>query len=76
MKRHLFPVEGPQESLIRILEQVRRPEDLAELVVAWRGGVPVTVGRLARVVPGHATSRKEASINGRPVIFSSTREIM
>ncbi len=63
-----FRVEGPQESLVRILGQVREPADLEELVVAVRGGVPVTVGRVARVVPGHAVRRGDGSVNGRPGI--------
>jgi len=63
-----FRVEGPQESLIRILGQVRGPADLEDLLVTVRSGVPVTVGRVARVVPGHALKRGEGSINGRPGI--------
>ena len=70
-----FRQEGPQESMIRVLGQIREPADLENLLVATRKGVPITVGRLARVTPGVAPRRGDGSINGAPgVVITVLRQ--
>ena len=61
-------VEGGQERLIHGLGRVRTPADIAETVVAVRGGVPVRVGQLGVVQIGEAIKRGEGSSRARPAV--------
>jgi CzcA family heavy metal efflux pump len=70
-----YLVRRTQESMIRILGQVRTPADLEDLTVAVRGQVALPLGRLARIEPGVAERRGTGSINGRPgVVITVLRQ--
>jgi len=55
-----------QEYVIRGLGRVQRAEDIAQTVVAVRGGVPVLLSQVADVVVGAAPKLGEGSVNGKP----------
>ena len=66
-----FVVEGGQESVVRVLGRAQGTEDLAAIVVALRGGVPVRVGQLGQVRVGPAVPRGAGSYNARPAVILS-----
>ncbi|MBU1534215.1 efflux RND transporter permease subunit, partial [Myxococcota bacterium] len=63
-----FHVAGIQESMIRVLGQYTDKKSVSDVVVAVREGIPVTVGRIAKVELGAAAKRGEGSVNGKPGI--------
>ncbi len=70
-----FRVEGPQESMIRILGQITEPTEIENLLVRMKDGVPITIGRVARVTSGTKLRRGEGSINGKPgVVITILRQ--
>jgi CzcA family heavy metal efflux pump len=60
--------EGGQEYLIRGLGRIQGVDDIAQVVVGLRGGLPVRVGDVAEVVLGAAPKRGEGSINATPAV--------
>lgn len=52
--------QGPKEFLVRSLGRIRSIEDLRNLVVKSRGGRPVLLGQVARVVEGAETPRGDS----------------
>lgn len=66
-----YVVEGPQESIVRVLGRARGADDLERIRVAERDGVPVTVADVAEVRLGAAVRRGDASYEGRPAIILS-----
>lgn len=66
-----FVVEGGQESVVRVLGRAHGTEDLTDIVVALRGGVPVRVGQLGQVRVGPAVPRGTGSYNARPAVILS-----
>ncbi|TBU75420.1 efflux RND transporter permease subunit [Phytopseudomonas daroniae] len=46
--------------------QLFEPGDYADLIVAYRGGAPVRLGDVARVVPGAENAYTQATPNGQP----------
>jgi len=60
-----FMVRGSQESVIRGLGRVSSVEELADLVITVRDGVPILVSQVADVRIGTALKRGEGSINGK-----------
>jgi CzcA family heavy metal efflux pump len=63
-----FYVHGSQESLIRAVGRVGSLDDLRNVVVTSRNGVPVMVSQVADVSVGPATKRGEGSSNGQPAV--------
>lgn len=56
---------------IRQLSRVSKPRDIAESIIAYHDGVPVTIGQVAKVELGAALKRGEGSESGsRAVIVS------
>ncbi len=63
-----------QEFLIRGVGRVRTTADLEQAVVAARGGVPVLVRDVAKVVIGPAFRYGDASANGKPGVVISIQK--
>ncbi len=59
-----FLVEGGQEHLIHGVGRVRGPDDIGRSLVVMRGGLPVLVRQLGRVVVGPALKRGDGGVNG------------
>ncbi|HWP37404.1 MAG TPA: efflux RND transporter permease subunit [Gemmatimonadales bacterium] len=55
-----------QEYVIRGIGRVRDAEEVAQTVVAVRGGVPVLLGQVAEVVIAPAPKYGDGSVNGEP----------
>jgi len=63
-----FMLEGGQEYLIQGLGRIEVLNDIAETVVAKRGGQPVLVRHVAEVNIGPAPTRGVGSHNGKPAV--------
>jgi CzcA family heavy metal efflux pump len=63
-----FQLEGGQESLIQGIGRVRRVEDIGEIAVARRAGVPVLVRDLGTVAIGPGIVRGTGAHNGKPAV--------
>jgi len=63
-----------QEYLIRGVGRVRTTADLEQVVVAVKGGVPVLVRDVAKVVIGPAFRYGDASANGKPAVVISIQK--
>lgn len=63
-----FYVHGAQESLIRAVGRVGSLDDLRNVVVSARSGVPILVGQVADVSVGPAMKRGEGSSNAEPAV--------
>lgn len=63
-----FYVHGSQESLIRAVGRVGSLDDLRNVVVTARLGVPVLVGQVADVSVGPGMKRGEGSSNAQPAV--------
>ncbi|MEO7501861.1 MAG: efflux RND transporter permease subunit [Gemmatimonadaceae bacterium] len=55
--------QGPTESLIRVTGRVVNPVTFASIAVAIRGGVPIRLGDVAKVVDGAADKRTAAMLD-------------
>ncbi|HTI66281.1 MAG TPA: CusA/CzcA family heavy metal efflux RND transporter [Caulobacteraceae bacterium] len=66
-----FIQRGGEAYLVRADARLRSADDVAEAVVANRGGVPVTVRDLARVEVGGELRRGAASRNGYQTVIGS-----
>ncbi len=64
-----FMVEGGQEYLIQGLGRIETLNDIADTVVARRGGQPVLVRHVAQVEIGPAPKRGTGSHNGKPAVL-------
>ncbi len=64
-----FVVTGGQESVVRVLGRAHGADDIAAIVIASRGGVPVRVGDVADVRVGAAVRRGAASYGARPAVI-------
>jgi CzcA family heavy metal efflux pump len=62
-------MEGPQEYVLQTIGRARTPADIAETVVALRGGRSVLVRDVADVREGAALKRGEGSRNGQPAVI-------
>src|SRR5688572_46744 len=62
-------MEGPQEYVLQMIGRARTSEDIAETVVALRGGRSVLVRDVADVREGAALKRGEGSRNGKPAVI-------
>ncbi len=63
-----FQLEGGQESLIQGIGRVRRVEDIGEIAVTRRAGVPVLVRDLGTVAIGSGIVRGTGAHNGKPAV--------
>ena len=63
-----FMVEGGQEYLIQGLGRIQALDDIADTLVAKRGGQPVLVRQVATVDIGPAPTRGVGSHNGKPAV--------
>jgi CzcA family heavy metal efflux pump len=60
-------VETPNQRLsVTHMAAIRTPEDLRDVPVAFRNGVPLTLGKVANVVEGHQPPIGDAVINDQP----------
>ncbi|MBC7961710.1 MAG: efflux RND transporter permease subunit [Steroidobacteraceae bacterium] len=66
--------KGGQEYMIRGVGRVRNTADLEQVVVATRGGVPVLVRDVAKIVIGPAFRYGDASANGKPAVVISIQK--
>ncbi len=57
--------EAGESSLVQGIGLITRPEDVAGIVVAAEGGVPITVGDVARVVDGREIRRGAVTAGGK-----------
>ena len=55
--------------LVRADSRFRTPADVARAVVATRGSTPITVGDIAKIVPGREQRTGSASTNGEEVVL-------
>ncbi|MDQ7858578.1 MAG: efflux RND transporter permease subunit [Armatimonadota bacterium] len=60
---------GAQRRIVRTLGRFASPDDIAMTVVTTRGGVPVRIADVARVVDGLADATSITRLNGRPAII-------
>jgi cobalt-zinc-cadmium resistance protein CzcA len=60
-----------EQWLLRVPGQAERPEQLAEIVVRERGGIPIRVRDVASVALGHELRAGAATQNGREVVMST-----
>jgi CzcA family heavy metal efflux pump len=63
-----------QEYVIRGIGRVQRAEDVAQSVVAVRGGVPVLLGQVAEVVVGAAPKFGDGSVNAQPGVVLAVQK--
>lgn len=64
-----------QEYVIRGIGRVQGVADIAQTVVAVRGGIPVLLSQVAEVVVGAAPKYGEGSVNGEPgVVFALQKQ--
>ena len=60
-----------EQWLLRVPGQAERPEQLADIVIRERDGVPIRVRDVARVEVGHELRSGAATQNGREVVMST-----
>ena len=64
-----FIQKGPEEKIIRGMGRIRTMEDIREIVLKQKGGVPVTIGHVAEVKIGPYVRRGSASQGGEEVVI-------
>ncbi len=69
-----FIVDGPQESLVRNLGRIESLEEIGNITVTTRGGVPVLVSQLADLRFGGPIRRGDAGANGLPAVILSVQK--
>ena len=60
-----------REYLVRTTGEFRNVEEIAETVVAVKGGVPIRLSDLGKVFMGHKDKTSIASVNGEPGVYVS-----
>jgi CzcA family heavy metal efflux pump len=63
-----------QEYVIRGIGRAQRPDDIAQTVVAVRGGVPVLLSQVADVTVGAAPKFGEGSVNAEPGVVLAVQK--
>ena len=66
--------EGSHELLLRTRGEFRSVDDIAQIVVAAPGGVPVRLNEVAHVVDGCKEKRSISRLNGKECIIVSVRK--
>ena len=69
-----FLEQQAHEFLIRNIGETIRLEDLRDTVVAWKGGVAVTVGQVAEVRLGAGVKRGDGSVDGKPAVILAVQK--
>lgn len=69
-----LPNVGSFEIPIRQQSRVKSPSDIANTIVKYHDGVPVTIGQVAEVQLGPALKRGEGSDNGSPAVVISIQK--
>ena len=69
-----LPNVGSFEIPIRQQSRVTKPSDIANTIVTFHDGVPVTIGQVADVRLGPALKRGEGSDNGSPAVVISIQK--
>ena len=69
-----LPNVGSFEIPIRQQSRVTKADDIAETIIQFDNGVPVTIGQVADVRLGAALKRGEASEQGRPAVVISIQK--
>ncbi len=69
-----LPSVDRQEIPIRQQSRVRSPQDVADTLIKYEGGVPVTIGQVADVALGPALKRGTASERGVPAVVLSIQK--
>ena len=69
-----LPDVDHQEIPLRQQSRVQQPSDIADTIVTYQDGVPVTIGQVANVVLGPAFKRGEASERGMPAVILSIQK--
>jgi len=63
-------VDGPrQASSVMANDQIRAPEDFAELIIAWRNGAPVRLKDIGTATQGLENTLTGAWFNGTPAVL-------
>ena len=60
--------EGQNETSVRTMGKVQKPEEFSDVVVATRGGYQVKIKDLGYVQDGAQEVRSEARLNGKPAV--------
>jgi len=60
--------QGIRESLVRVAGRAREPRDFNQLIVAQRGGVPVTLASLGHIEDGIEEQRSFSLLDGEPAL--------
>ena len=63
-----FLVEGKTENLVKLDLEYHKPEQLGEIIVAYRNGAPVRIRDIGRTEDGLADYRQFARFNGEPTV--------
>jgi HAE1 family hydrophobic/amphiphilic exporter-1 len=66
---------GPGEQLVRVAGRIREPAAFGDLVVDSRGGVPIRIRDLGRVIDDADETRSAAFFNGTPAIGIDLRKV-
>ena len=69
-----LPNVGSFEIPIRQQSRVTKPSDIANTIISYHDGVPVTIGQVADVRLGPALKRGEGSDNGSPAVVISIQK--
>lgn len=69
-----LPNVGSFEIPIRQQSRVTKPSDIANTIIKYQQGVPVTIGQVADVLLGPALKRGEGSDNGSPAVVISIQK--
>jgi HME family heavy-metal exporter len=69
-----LPNVGSFEIPIRQQSRVTQPSDIANTIIVYHDGVPVTIGQVADVRLGPALKRGEGSDNGSPAVVISIQK--
>ncbi|MDB5883886.1 MAG: acriflavin resistance protein, partial [Polaromonas sp.] len=63
-----------QERSVRIDARMKRPEDFGNIIVARKGGAPITVGQLARIADGAQEIDSLALYNGQRTLLLTVQK--
>lgn len=62
---------GGEQILIRVPGQAANEQDLSQIVIATRGGVPIRIGDVADVVIGHELRTGAATESGKEIVLGT-----
>ncbi|WP_213880414.1 efflux RND transporter permease subunit [Pseudomonas sp. dw_358] len=63
-------LDGPTHSItLGATDQMLDPQAYRDQVIAYRGGVPIKLGDVARVIPSAEDTEQSADLNGQPTVI-------